>query len=173
MCPDTNVTSLYYAGHAAWYNLIQMYTNVMPLFFMLDTWPDRPNTRRGLVSEDWMCPRFINIQQHHHHNTGDNDIFHNKYSSENSSKVRKLRWALLTSVGGPLSLLCNKLQRPKIRRHAKTQPSVIASIDISLQALSLLTHRDKSHLSKNFCPSNNWAALFCGQTVVSVQVVVF
>ena len=32
----------------------------MRLFLMLDTWPDRPNTRHGLVSEDWMCPRFIN-----------------------------------------------------------------------------------------------------------------
>ena len=51
-----------------------------------------------------------------------------------------------------MCLLCNKLQGGKIRRHAKTGrstlPSVIASIDISLHALSLLTHRDKSHLSK-------------------------
>ena len=69
---------------------------------------------------------------------------------EISPKLRRQICAPL--CGGPVCLLCNKLQGGEIRRHAKTGrstlPSVIASIDISLHALSLLTHRDKSHLSK-------------------------
>ena len=43
---------------------------------------------------------------------------------------------------------CREERLGDAQKLSSTLLSVIASIDISLHALSLLTHRDKSHLSK-------------------------